>query len=120
MEATIGGQFQIAHNVACGLRVGDFEGVAAVRFDTANPSKSMVAVAFNQLYLIDIFNTFCPPAILRAIPQEITTTVLNIGFENVSIYIVPQPTNIGELYFEQGITLEGTMNFWGLRVYGYL
>jgi hypothetical protein len=80
----------------------------------------MVAVAFNKLYLIDIFNAFCPPEVKQVIPASISKTVLNAGFEDVSIYIVPQPTYIGELFFEQGMALKGKMNLWGLRAFGSL
>jgi len=103
--------------IAGGLQVGSFIGAAAIKFDTANPASTMVAIAFNQLYLVDIFDTFCPPAIKKAIPRNIVKTVLDVGYEDVSIYIVPQATNIGELYFEQGIALKGTMYLWGLRVF---
>jgi len=103
--------------IAGGLQVGDFIGAAAVKFDTANPGSTMVAIAFNKLYLTDLFDVFCPPPIKKAIPKNIVKTVLNVGFEDVNIYVVPQPTNIGELYFEQGISLSGTMFLWGLRVY---
>ncbi len=103
--------------IAGGLQVGSFIGAAAVKFDTANPGNTMVAIAFNQLYLTDIFDVFCPPVIKKAIPKNIVKTVLDIGYEDVSIYVVPQPTYIGELYFEQGIALKGTMYLWGLRVF---
>ena len=103
--------------IAGGLQVGDFIGAAAVKFDAANPGSTMVAIAFNQLYLTDLFDVFCPPPIKKAIPKKIVKTVLNVGFEDVNIYVVPQPTNIGELYFEQGISLSGTMFLWGLRVH---
>ncbi len=103
--------------IAGGLQVGDFLGAAAVKFDTANPGSTMVAIAFNKLYLVDIFDVFCPPAIKKAIPKNIVRTVLDVGFEDVNIYVVPQPTNIGELFFEQGISLKGTMYLWGLRAF---
>ena len=102
------------------LQVGNFEGMAAVKFDSAFPSRSMVAVAFNRLYLMDVISTFCGPTISQAIPQGLKDTVLNIGYEDVSVYIVPQPTQIGELSFEQGFTLQGTMIFWGLRASAYM
>jgi peptidoglycan hydrolase CwlO-like protein len=109
------------------LKIGDFEGMVAVKFDTANPSRSMLAVAFNKLYLMDIMRAFCGPDVVAAIPQSISSTVLNIGFEGrtpdekgVNVYIVPQPTTIGELSFEQGFTVQGRLIFWGLSAYGYL
>ncbi len=106
--------------IAGTLQIGEFQGVVAVKFDSAMPSRSMLAIAFNRLYFMDVIGTFCGTAVKQAIPASLAKTVLDIGFENVKIYIVPQPTTIGELKFEQGTQLEGTMYFWGLRAYGYL
>jgi hypothetical protein len=63
---------------------------------------------------------FVHPEIREVIPAEITQTVLAVGFEDVNIYIVPQPTTIGALSFEQGISLKGTMSIWGLRAFASL
>jgi hypothetical protein len=101
--------------IAGTLQVGDFEGAVAVKFDSAMPSRSMLAVAFNRLYLMDVISTFCGAAVARSIPASLANTVLNVGFEDVNIYIVPQPTSIGELNFDQGFYLAGTLIFWGLR-----
>ena len=106
--------------IAGTLQIGEFQGVVAVKFDSAMPSRSMLAIAFNRLYFMDVIGTFCGTAVKQAIPASLAKTVLDIGFENVKIYIVPQLTTIGELKFEQGTQLEGTMYFWGLRAYGYL
>ena len=101
--------------IAGALQVGDFSGAVAVKFDSAMPSRSMLAVAFNRLYLMDVISTFCGASVARAIPSSLAKTVLDIGFEDVNIYIVPQATSIGELNFEQGFYLKGTLNFWGLQ-----
>jgi hypothetical protein len=101
--------------IAGTLQVGNFQGAVAVKFDSAMPSRSMLAIAFNSLYLMDVINTFCGASVARAIPSSVASTILKIGFENVNIYIVPQPTSIGELTFEQGFYLRGTLNLWGLR-----
>jgi hypothetical protein len=106
--------------IAGSLMVGDFKGAVAVKFDAANPRSSMVAIAFNRLYLNEIFNAFCPSEIKEVIPAEISQTVLAVGFEDVNIYIVPQATTIGALSFEQGISLQGTMSIWGLRAFASL
>jgi peptidoglycan hydrolase CwlO-like protein len=103
-----------------GLQIGDFEGRAAVSLNTANPTQSMLAVEFNELKLVDIFDAFCPPQVRQAIPRNLATTVLDVDFEDVKIQIVPQATTIGEVAFEQGITLQGRMNFWGLTADGFL
>lgn len=96
------------------LTIGTFKGAAAFKFDPTNPRSNMVAIAFNQLYLPDVYDAFCPPEIKNVIPADIAETVLNIGFEKVKIYIVPQATTIGEISFEQGISLAGIMHVWGL------
>lgn len=74
----------------------------------------MLAMAFNRLYLMDVINQFCGPEVASGIPAEIRNTILDIGFEDVNIYIVPQPTMIGEVKFDQGFTIKGRMRFWGL------
>jgi len=106
--------------IAGSLKIGSFQGKAAVKVDAAMPSRSMLAVGFNRLYLMDILRSFCDPALVGAIPQSSVDTVLDIGWEGVNIYIVPQQTQIGEMVFEQGITLQGTMMVMGLRAYGYM
>jgi predicted nucleic acid-binding Zn-ribbon protein len=103
-----------------GLRVGDFEGQAAVGINTANPTQSMLAVEFDELQLVDIFEAFCPPQVRQAIPRNLATTVLDVEFEDVKIHIVPVATKIGKIEFEQGITLQGRMIFWGLTADGFL
>jgi len=102
------------------LQVGEFAGAVAVKFDSAMPSRSMLAIAFNRLDLMDVIKQFCGPGVAQNIPQSMQKTVLDIGFEDVNIYIVPQPTTIGELKFEQGFTLQGRMRFWGLYASAYI
>jgi hypothetical protein len=101
--------------IAGTLQVGSFQGAAAAQFNAAEPNHSMLAIAFNRLYLIDIITTFCGTSVRQAIPDSLAKTVLNIGFEDVNIYIVPTSTKIGELTFDQGFYLRGTLNLWGLR-----
>lgn len=84
------------------------------------PGNSLIAVAFEQLMLTDILDAFCPPQVTAAIPDGIRETVLNVGYEDVEITIAPQETQIGELTFEQGITVQGTMNIMNLRAFAFL
>ena len=100
------------------FKIGSFEGAVAVKFDAANPTKSMLAVAFNKLYVMDIIRTFCEQAVVDAIPSAVANKVLNIGMEDVDVYIVPQATMIGQLRFEEGIRAEAVLVFWGLRAWG--
>jgi peptidoglycan hydrolase CwlO-like protein len=103
-----------------GLQIGNFEGRAAVSLNSANPSQSMLAVEFNELQLVDIFDAFCPPQVRQAIPRDLVTTILDVEFEDVLIHIVPRATSIAGVQFEQGIRLQGRMNFWRLTADGFL
>jgi hypothetical protein len=104
--------------IAGSLQVGDFAGAAALRVDTIVPSKSMLAVAFNRLFLMDVIRTFCGPTVTAQIPQQVADKVLNIGMEDVELYIVPQETRIGELVYEQGLRAKGKMTIAGLNARG--
>ena len=106
--------------IAGSLRVGDFTGSVALKFDSANPAKSMLAVAFNRLVLMDVFKTFCPPHVVNTVPNEISQVLNTTQFEDVGIYIVPQPTSIGELQYEQGISLKGKMTIFDLNASAHL
>lgn len=100
--------------VAGELQVGTFEGAAAVKFDSAKPSKSMIAASFNELLLEDVVETFCKP-IYGVVPKAAWDSFLNIGMENVEVYIVPQATEIGDLVFEAGFRMNGTVMLLGWR-----
>jgi predicted nucleic acid-binding Zn-ribbon protein len=100
--------------------IGDFEGTAAVKFDSAMPSKSMLAVAFNQLFFMDIVTAFCQADMVQVIPPTIAQTLSSMGFEDVNIYIVPQTTTIGEFTFERGIELRGAFYLKDILVAGLL
>ena len=100
--------------IAGELQVGSFEGAAAVKFDSAVPTRSMIACSFNELELEEVAETFCPP-VFKAIPQTAWDTFLNVGMEDVDMYIAPQDTAIGDLVFEAGFRLNGTIVLWGWR-----
>ncbi len=106
--------------LAGSLQVGSVAGSAAVRFDSAMPTKSMVAVAFNELYLKDIIQTFCEPAVYRAIPRELSKTVLDVGMEDVEVYVVPQPTQIVDLYYDPGLTIKGSISIADFDAYAHI
>ena len=104
----------IAGSLVLGSGKDTVTGSAAVKFDAANPGKSMIAVGFNRLFLNEVINAFCQPGLARAIPRSLSQTVLNMSMEDVDVYIVPQPTQIGTLKYEQGLTVQGTTRFWGV------
>ena len=96
--------------LAGSIAIGTFSGSAAVKFDTANPGKSMIAAAFNQLYLREVVQTFCDDHVYNSIPADIRNTVLAVGMEDVAVYVVPQPTTIGELSYDQGFKFQGKLS----------
>ncbi|MFK8102005.1 MAG: hypothetical protein AB8G15_05765 [Saprospiraceae bacterium] len=96
--------------IAGTMAIGSVTGSAAVKFDTANPNKSMIAASFNRLFLREVIETFCDKKVLTKIPKEIKNTVLAVGLEDVGVYVVPQPTSIGELAYEQGFRFEGKLS----------
>ncbi len=96
--------------IAGTIGIGEFDGSAAVKFDTAMPSKSMIAASFNELYLNDVIQSFCDEEVYNSIPLEIRETVLSSGMEDVAVYVVPQATTIGELLFDPGFKFQGKMS----------
>jgi hypothetical protein len=92
------------------IQIGSFTGSAAVKMDTVTPSKSMLAADFNRLYLREVMEVFCDQQVMRAIPAEIRSTVLEVGLEDVAVYVVPQATQIGELSYEAGFAFQGKLS----------
>ena len=97
-----------------GLKVGSFEGSAAVAFDSEMPTQSVLGVDFNQLALMDIVRTFCDANVAASIPADVTNTLAGIGLEQVKLSIVPQDTMIGQIAFKQGIHVGGKLHVAGL------
>lgn len=92
------------------MSIGSFTGSAAVKFDTATPTKSMIAASFNQIFLKDVVQTFCEDKVYDAIPIAIRNSVLSAGMEDVAVYAVPQLTTIGELIYEPGFKFQGKIS----------
>lgn len=101
--------------LAGNIAIGNFRGSGAVKFDSANPSKSMIAASFNQLYLKDVVKTFCSADVYHAIPKDIRETALNAGLKDVDVHVVPQDTSIGELHYEAGFTFQGCLSIAGFN-----
>jgi|GEM_PF-1701802 len=93
--------------LAGSIRIGSFNGSAAVKFDSVMPTKSMIAASFDRLVLQEVIQQFCRPEVFQQIPADIRNTVLTAGMEEVEVYVVPQPTTIGALAYEQGFRFQG-------------
>ena len=97
--------------------IEEFEGAVAVKFDAANVSRSMLAIEFNSLYLVDVMDALVTPDVMAGISQEVKDEFLNVGFSDVDIYIVPIATTIGMIAYEQGLRIKGSMEAWGLKMH---
>jgi predicted nucleic acid-binding Zn-ribbon protein len=102
------------------LQIGTFRGSAAVAFNAAAPTETMLAISFNELHLLDLVGTMCGQHVVAAVPPELRRTALDIGMRDVEIAVVPVDTTIGELHFEQGTRARGELTFWGVRGRGSL
>jgi hypothetical protein len=103
-----------------GLKIGTFEGHAAVAFNSEMPTQSALEVDFNELGLMDIVRTFSAPEVAASIPADLTHTLAGIGLEAVKLSIVPQDTMIGQISFKQGIHAGGTLHVAGLTASAHL
>ncbi|MCA8952138.1 MAG: hypothetical protein KDE27_21695 [Planctomycetes bacterium] len=100
--------------IAATMALGAVRGTAAIRFDSANPGRSMLAVAFDRLFLIDVVNGMCPGA-ANALRAEARQLVAGIGMTDVDVYVAPLPTRIGAIRFEQGLHLRGRLQLPGFE-----
>jgi hypothetical protein len=93
-----------------GLRIGAFDGKAAVSFNSEFPTQSVLIVAFNHLSLMDVIGTFCPPSVTAGIPVDVGRTLAGISLDDVELYVVPQDTSIGKITYAQGLRAGGTLH----------
>ncbi|MDN5796623.1 MAG: hypothetical protein L0H79_12820 [Intrasporangium sp.] len=100
--------------IAGGLTIGAFQGTAAVSFNSALPTQSVLIVAFNHLSLMDVLDTFTLAQVRAGIPADVTGTLTGISLEDVDLYVVPQDTTIGALSYKQGLRVGGKLHVAGL------
>ncbi len=91
------------------LKLGKEFGVG-VKLDK-DPMKALVYGSLDSLSLRDLVTAVTGMGAripLKAIPT--------VGFEDIEVKIVPyEDTEIGEILFEKGITIKGTVNFFGKK-----
>ncbi|MDH3973299.1 MAG: hypothetical protein OEV42_03370 [Deltaproteobacteria bacterium] len=90
------------------MKIGKVEGGAAVAFNAADPTQSMLAVSFDQLLLADLLSAFCDPKV-KGSAKDLKKVLKDTGLEDVKVHVVPAATRIGEIYFESGITVKGKL-----------
>ncbi|MEZ5215934.1 MAG: hypothetical protein R2715_04885 [Ilumatobacteraceae bacterium] len=96
------------------LQIGTFVGSAAVRFDAGDPRRSMLAVRFEELHLLDVVDALCGPGIAGSIPVAARTTILDVGLSDVDLAVVPHETQIGSVTYHEGVRFRAGITFWGV------
>ncbi|MGK5092370.1 hypothetical protein WDW89_10220 [Deltaproteobacteria bacterium TL4] len=113
---TIGTSFQGIPTVGLSgkSKIGKFEGSLGLLFNSKNPSASMLSLEYNKLPLQTLFDRLLSSKVEAKIPQEMRQ-LLGEGFEDVVLYLVPQTTSIGEICYEAGLHLKGTLKLLGMQ-----
>jgi hypothetical protein len=97
--------------IAGHVQVQDFDGELAVLFNSLAPQQSALKLAFSEFYIKTVLE-LCDKSIMDAIPDEMEV-VLDSGYKDVEIYLVPTTTQIGELKYEQGFRAKGSVDILG-------
>ncbi len=97
--------------IAGKVQVKNLKGELAVLFNSVAPQQSALKLAFNEFYVKTVLE-LCDKKILDSIPDEFEV-VLESGYKDVEIYVVPTTTQIGELKYEQGFRAKGSVDILG-------
>jgi hypothetical protein len=101
------------------VTVGATRSSLALLVDTNDPDQFVFHLSINQTTLLELLSAFTPVtfAAYQALPrhvQRFLEHVVDIDFRDVVINIVPAPTRIGELAFDdEGVMIKGMMSPWG-------
>ncbi|WP_230389660.1 hypothetical protein [Vibrio nitrifigilis] len=93
------------------VSVNNLSGRIAVLFNSEAPQQSALNLAFSEFDIKAIFE-MCDPAIIKAMPSELVA-LLDSGYHNVDIYVVPTTTQIGGITFDEGFRAKGTIDILG-------
>jgi hypothetical protein len=101
------------------VTIGTTRSSLALLVDTNDPDQFVFHLAMNQTTLLELISAFTPVtfAAYQGLPRrwrQMLEHIVDIDFYNVVIHIVPAPTRIGELVFDdEGIMVKGKMSPWG-------
>ena len=98
-----------------GVKIGKFKGNAALAFDTRNPSKSMMAISFNKLILMDLFDVVIDPKIQKGIPKEMMKTLRTISLQDVAMEVAPQAVQVLDKNYDAGFRAAGAIHMAGIK-----
>ncbi len=102
------------------IKIGKFEGNAAVAFDTRNPSKCMLSAGFNKLVLWDFVNMVMDDKIRKKIPKDMKKALQGTYFKDVSLEVAPTSVQVLEKNYDAGFRAGGKMNVAGFKAEGGL
>ncbi len=96
------------------IKVGNFTGAGALAFDTRNPSKSMMAVSFNKLILMDLLDLVVDPKITKKLSKGMKKTLREFYLQDVKMEVVPQDIEVLGKNYAAGFRTEGGISLAGL------
>jgi hypothetical protein len=100
------------------VTVGATRSSLALLVDTNDPDQFVFHLAINQTTLLELLSAFTPVtfAAYQGLPRRvrrILDRLVDVDFRDVVIHIVPAPTSIGDLVFDdEGIMVKGWMSPW--------
>ena len=96
------------------LIVGDpanpeFQGLAVLGIDPANPANSVIDMGFDRISLGQIIRATMPAAAFQDMPRDVRDVISGIALEDVRMTIVPSPSGIElfDTYYDPGFLLQG-------------
>jgi len=101
------------------VAIGNIDGSSAILIDINDPDQFVIMLKTAKISILDILVFMAPLAFIayQAVPsgvRDILNKIIDVSLKDVDINIVPAPTKIGNLVFEQvGVTVKGTADFWG-------
>ncbi len=97
------------------IALGDFRGSGTIAFDTRNPTKSMLAVGFNEIQYAALVRGLMHPNVVRKIPRKTMETLEKISMSDVEMEVVPQPLVVLDKRYDPGFKAAGAINVIGLK-----
>ncbi len=97
------------------VKIGDFLGDAALAFDSRNPTKSMMAVSFDELILNDLMELVISDKVSKKLPEDLKKMMKSIRLMNVEMEVVPQALQVLERNYNPGFRAKGMLDFNGWK-----
>jgi hypothetical protein len=90
------------------------QGAFAVLINSVDPAESVLSMKFSRLGLSPLLEAALSPDVRKSLPAPLLS-LLSSGFEDVDVYLVPESTTIGQLYYPQGFRFKGTLRLLGWK-----